>query len=226
MGYTGSYGLQIVTTVPRNLTELDSSMIEAWSMMGPLPDGWYLAGGTALVLYFGHRQSTDLDWCASEGSVNIEKIYGLSSFDSYGVIETVSGGEGMVDCRLRPHSKKWRTIEMTFFEPHNGFAPQPKHEPMQATNAAQTPVMHPIDLASCKIQAIYGRGEKRDFEDLSELAKNHPEILREGLFQLKTRPDTYLFQYLKAMVSPGEKAQVEDAILDPLRDFVRQFSDW
>jgi len=30
-------------------------------------NGFYLAGGTALTLYFGHRQSVDLDWYPSNG---------------------------------------------------------------------------------------------------------------------------------------------------------------
>ena len=31
-----------------------------------LPKGFYLGGGTALAIYFGHRASVDLDWFTSK----------------------------------------------------------------------------------------------------------------------------------------------------------------
>src|SRR3989344_7743109 len=39
-----------------------------------LEDGWYLAGGTALALQVGHRQSFDLDFFTEQKSFNTEDL--------------------------------------------------------------------------------------------------------------------------------------------------------
>lgn len=188
-----------------------------------MPCEWCLAGGTALVLYFGHRQSTDLDWCFPIGGVTEAVLSNLSSFESYGDLLKVNGGAGLVDCVLQPKTSKDRAIRMTFFEPLRGFVPKPQHLAIRSSNTAKTPVMHPIDLAACKIQAVIGRGELRDYEDLSTLAKNRPEILKAGLLQLQDVESVDQFRSLRAMVNPSEMITLPERVAAPLREFVSTY---
>jgi hypothetical protein len=43
---------------------------ESWLKGSP----WYLAGGTALALHFGHRQSVDLDFFSPEKKFELEAL--------------------------------------------------------------------------------------------------------------------------------------------------------
>ena len=51
-----------MTDQPNDTSGFDESLPVAWERMGVIPAGWRLADGTAVVLYYGHRRSIDLDW--------------------------------------------------------------------------------------------------------------------------------------------------------------------
>ncbi len=211
--------------IPFNTTTLDASLKAAWDSLRPLPEGWCLAWGTAVVLYFGHRSSTDLHWYAPDGQVDEDVIAELASFERFCNLGSIKGGGGMVDCVLQPTSTAYLAIEMTFFESFKNFVPKPQHPPRGSTNPAKTPVMHPIDLASCKIQAVMGRGELRDYEDLYILAQRRPDVLREGLLQLHSNEGVDLHRCLMAMVNPGEHTQLPASVARVLTEFVSTFND-
>lgn len=54
------------TTVHLNC--LPQVQLDVLSLLGGIADGFgfYLAGGTAVALHLGHRQSVDLDWFTTE----------------------------------------------------------------------------------------------------------------------------------------------------------------
>lgn len=212
-----------MSDTPNNLAHLDSSLNEVWKAIEAVPRGWSLAGGTAIVLYYGHRRSTDLDWYAPPGEVDEDVIKALTCFEGYGTLYKITGGSGMVDCVLRPRYSEFREIEMTFFESFRGFVPPPKHQPILSTNRAHTPVMHPIDLAACKISSVISRGALRDFEDLSVLAVKRPHHLKAGLLQLTRVDDIDIHKCLMSMINPGDDILLPEAVGAPLRTFVSEF---
>lgn len=215
-----------MSETPSHIETFDQSLRTVWDLIEPLPTkDWCLAGGTGLVLYYGHRLSTDLDWCVPEGGINTDVISDISSFEKYGYLENVQGGAGLVDCVLQPYTTEFRAIKMTFIEPYRGFFPKPRHPPRKAKNPAATPVLHPIDLAACKVQAVVGRGEIRDYEDVGVLAKERPEFLRAGVLQLLEYEGGNLYRALKAILSPPDDVILPDTLKSTLSDFISRLPE-
>ncbi|TSC75394.1 MAG: hypothetical protein G01um101433_891 [Parcubacteria group bacterium Gr01-1014_33] len=131
---------------------------------------WYLAGGTALALQVGHRQSIDLDFFLPHARFS---------------------GEDLIDHL----GKEWRTdvfergtIYGKLLGAKTSFIGYPFFK------SRQTPlwygsvrVLVPEDIAVMKITAVSQRGRKRDFIDLYWYALN-----REPLLEIVRRlPDQY-----------------------------------
>lgn len=128
-------------------------------------DAWYLAGGTALALHVGHRQSEDLDFFAT-----------IPTFDTVKVERALT------------YTKKWKT---TFGERGTlygvlgdakvSFIAYPFFHPAQPLHRfGHINILDPRDTAVMKIIAISQRGTKRDFIDLYWMCINQetlPEIL-------------------------------------------------
>ncbi len=132
---------------------------------------WYLAGGTALALQVGHRQSVDLDFFTPEDSFSAARL--LARFPET-VWETDVLKEGTVYGKLL--GAKVSFIAYPFFRPR---------EPMVQYGAVQ--VLKAADIAVMKIIAISQRGRKRDFLDLYWYCRN-----RESLEDIVRRlPDQY-----------------------------------
>ncbi len=125
------------------------------------PDDWYLAGGTALALQVGHRQSVDLDF-----------FTGDAIFD-----------ETALERKLI-QTKKWKTTfrqEGTIYGELLGakvsfiaypfFQPSTKH-----VLCGNVRLLIPEDIAAMKIIAISQRGRKRDFVDLYWYCQNREPL--------------------------------------------------
>jgi len=113
--------------------------------------GWYLAGGTALAMQVGHRQSVDLDFFIPQFKFN----------------------EIILEKKLLA-TKKWQTtyretgtIYGKYLDAKMSFIAYPFFKPgkkrIQYKNIS---VIIPEDIAVMKIIAISQRGKKRDFFDL------------------------------------------------------------
>ena len=121
-------------------------------------DGWYLAGGTALALQAGHRQSIDLDFFAQK------KIFPPAEVTSHFPNDTAIWDpyivkEGTVYAKL--HGAKVSFIAYPFFTPA-----LPRH------HYGLVPILDTNDIAVMKVIALSQRGRKRDFVDLYWYAKN------------------------------------------------------
>ena len=119
--------------------------------------GWYLAGGTALVLQAGHRKSVDLDFFTP-----------LKSFDekkAEETLSTVSNWRTTSIDRATVYGEfdgaKMSLISYPFFQIAKPF--------LKIKNVS---VVTPPDIAAMKITAISQRGKKRDFFDLYWLSIN------------------------------------------------------
>ncbi len=114
-----------------------------------LPQPFYLAGGTAVALYFGHRISIDLDF------------FGLEHFDADQLAAQLADlGQFQLD-RIAPDTLlgEFEGIKISFFRyryPLIG-------EPVFALGIRFASLR---DIAAMKLDAISRRGTRRDFIDL------------------------------------------------------------
>jgi hypothetical protein len=119
-------------------------------------DEWYLAGGTALALQVGHRQSVDLDFFTPEGAfdeTNLERHLMRTGFWI-----TTSRDEGTLYGELK--GTKMSFIAYPFFQPS------------AKLQSGTICFLRSVDIAVMKIIAISQRGKKRDFIDLYWYALN------------------------------------------------------
>lgn len=131
---------------------LDLLSKQNWLKKSP----WYLAGGTALALQCGNRQSVDLDFFTENSDFNTAKLLGYFSklpWQSH-IIK-----EGTVYGKLL--GAKISFIAYPFFKPKK-----------KALWYGSIRILEAADIAVMKLIAISQRGRKRDFYDLYWYANN------------------------------------------------------
>jgi predicted nucleotidyltransferase component of viral defense system len=180
-------------TLPRKTKKaLDFLSKEKWLEKSE----WYLAGGTALALYAGHRKSVDLDFFTIERNFDEKKL--LANFTNNSNWEIVV--------------EEKNTIYGELFKAKVSFIAYPFFIPMQEKfQYGFIKILAPIDIAVMKITAISQRGRKRDFFDLYWCAKNL-EPLEKTIRRLKKQYPSVAHNYhhiLKSLV------YFEDAENDP-----------
>lgn len=172
------------------------AMISRLAALPALRD-FYLAGGTALALRRGHRVSVDLDFFSAREALQEggrqrlkERLSPLQGFrvreEKEGTLHVLLGGMEISFLRYRyPLLRRvglWKGLRIASLH----------------------------DIGLMKIGAIIGRGSRKDFRDLREIAR---EVPIERLLRLAPRkfPDSedFLFQASKALV------YFEDAEAEP-----------
>ncbi len=140
---------------------LPKATAKAFQVCASMPifsnEDWYLAGGTALALQAGHRQSVDLDFFTKRRKFDEKKI------------EEIFGAKG-----------KWITTAMSkgtlygeFFGGKISFISYPFFKPVgPMLTFKNISLLTPANIAVMKIIAISQRGKKRDFFDLFWICKN------------------------------------------------------
>lgn len=138
--------------------------------------GFYLAGGTAVALRFGHRRSEDFDWFAPalprpDALLSDLQAQGLPLQDSQ--IEA-----GTVISRIEG-------VKISFFEYRYSLLDSLDQWPEYDTDIAS-----PRDLGAMKLLAIAQRGSRKDFIDVYELLQSGA-VLRQMLedFREKFKAD-------------------------------------
>jgi len=150
------------------------------------PPNIYLAGGTAIALYFGHRLSVDLDFFTDE------------EFDSLSLSSTISVimGPGF---RIAKTKVKKGTLVMNLDE--TGFSlftyPYPLVAPLTRMQDIPIQVASQIDLALMKLVAINQRGSCKDFIDLK------------ALIEQNRYPFEFLLEKLNDKFEIGEEMQLQ-----------------
>lgn len=145
--------LQIQIVEPRTFTLLKELL-----SIKELAD-FHLVGGTALSLLYGHRNSVDLDLFTSE------------NFDNESIIKTLALIYGQ-DLEVRSS-----TFFGIFCYIHNIKVDLVKyrHPVIRPTVEPDGIRMFSVeDIMAMKIQAILGRGKKKDFWDIAELLEHYP----------------------------------------------------
>ena len=118
-----------------------------------------LVGGTALSIRYGHRSSVDLDLFYHEKFDHVPIENDL--FQAFGSEFVYEGGHKQfgIFCKIREIK-----VDIVYFP----------HLPITAIESEDNIRMYgSADIGAMKIQAILGRGRKKDFWDLFELLQHY-----------------------------------------------------
>lgn len=126
-------------------------------LAAPCLSDFYLAGGTAVALYFGHRESSDFDLFTSKpfDSANLIALLGRSF-----LLENVLHEDNT--CRFFVNDVK---IELFA---HN----YPLIDDLRIKEGIRLAGLK--DLVAMKLNAVAGRGSKKDFWDIASLLEIFP----------------------------------------------------
>ncbi len=151
----------------------------AWPPLAP----FVLAGGTSLALRSGYRDSVDLDLCCHPGfdvealRADLEASYpefALTSVSGAGLFGSIQG------------------IKVDFL-----YHRQPWLEPFDVIDGVR--LVSLADLAAMKVNAVMGRGSKKDFSDLLYLHQQGLSLKQAvQLFIRKYSPDL-LFSAIRSL---------------------------
>lgn len=117
---------------------------------------FYLAGGTALAIQLGHRESIDLDWFCQTDFSNQEVKANLSKL---GKFEVTSESEGTVNGILD-------NVKISFLRYQYKLLFSP-------VDFEEIKIADERDIAAMKIDAVSSRGSKKDFIDVFFLLKKY-----------------------------------------------------
>ncbi|MDB5150643.1 MAG: hypothetical protein JWQ57_4663 [Mucilaginibacter sp.] len=124
-----------------------------------------LVGGTALSLLYGHRKSIDLDFFSDQPLEKDILIEALE--DNFGHIVVVNDRlKSIYQCQIQNIKVDFVSIKDPFLNP------------IQIID--NIPIADIKDLIALKLNAVKGRGVKKDFWDVATLLKFYPI---ENLFQ-------------------------------------------
>jgi Nucleotidyl transferase AbiEii toxin, Type IV TA system len=174
-----------------------------------LLEHFYLAGGTALALQFGHRLSLDLDFFSPEHFNEEALVQQLGTLAEFAVA-----------------AKAPYTLHATVQETKVSFLGYAYPMLFPTNKYLDVAVADPRDIACMKVSAIASRGTKRDFVDLYVSAERYglKEILR--LFDWKYTQTHYSrVHILKSLTffADAEKDPMPQMLVTLDWDKVKQF---
>lgn len=120
----------------------------------PFVERYYLAGGTACALYYGHRLSYDLDFFSTEPELP-EKI--TKQLEGLGKLRIDQQTEGTWLGELNQ-------VKLSFFQ-------HLYKEVSEESEWLGVRIASKLDIGVMKLEAIAGRGIKRDFIDMWYLSR-------------------------------------------------------
>lgn len=134
------------------------SVLELLMEISELKD-FSLVGGTALSLLYGHRKSIDLD------------LFSNKPFENSNIVDTLKNKfqEKFIMEERPPHFGIFcylNDVKVDFvFYPHPIIRPELKKDGIRMLSTE--------DIIAMKVQAILGRGKKKDFWDVAELLAHY-----------------------------------------------------
>lgn len=157
-----------------HMATLGRAQLRALRILAPLADeaGFYLAGGTALALWLGHRRSVDLDWFTSKPIPRPSDI----------MSKIMASGSEVIVSHLQPGTliATVAGVSTSFFEyQYPLLAPPGRPEEFNCSFASLD------DIAAMKLLAIAERGARKDLVDLYALGTKHRPL--RDLFDLYQR---------------------------------------
>jgi len=150
----------------------------------PFASPFYLAGGTALSLYFQHPLCADLDFFSREP---FDPMLFWKQLQRQNIrMENVSFSEGTLHFSLFQ-------VQVSFFE--YDYPMVSKSSFLDSLRVASVE-----DIACMKLSAVLGRAEKKDYFDLAEILQHLEFRELQDAFQQKFGPEINFYPILKSMV--------------------------
>ena len=138
--------------------EPDTFSVLKQLMEMPQLKGFSLVGGTALSLLYGHRKSVDLDFFSNQSFENTNLVTAMTAkFKDRFIMEQKPPAFGIF-CYVDEVK-----IDLVR-HPHPLIRPEENREGLRMFSTE--------DIIAMKVQAVLGRGKKKDFWDIAELL-NH-----------------------------------------------------
>ena len=177
-----------------------------------IAERFYLAGGTALAVHFGHRKSIDLDFFSPE---NFSKTELKRQLSQIGNIAVMGESEGTLHVTI-DH------VMVSFLRyGYNLLFPTLEFEGL--------PLADERDIAAMKLDAVSSRGSKKDFIDIHVLLKKYTLAELMDIFKKKYSNINYnLLHILKSLVyyddADGEPSPVmlQDIRWDDVKESLRK----
>ena len=172
-------------TVKPQLLELLNSMMNESTF-----DSFVLVGGTSLALQYGHRDSIDLDFF---GNQPIDEELFLSKLSLFGSVRWIKKSDNILICTVNDIKVDLVSYPYTWIGP--------------VINVNKLRLASDRDIAAMKLNAIAGRGSKKDFIDLYVILQRFSlnEVIS---FYNDKYPDGSIFMVLKSL-SYFEDADLE-----------------
>lgn len=188
---------------PKSINKKTKRVLEKIASDDALLKKFYLAGGTALAIQLGHRESIDLDWFTkSDYSTAILK----KKLSRLGKFELDSEEPGTVNGKLDG-------VKISFFSYDYGLL-------FPLIDFCGVKLADERDIAAMKIDAVSSRGSKKDFIDLYFLLKKYTLKKLLGFFERKYKNIKYNeLHILKSLV------YFEDAEAEPMPVMIRK-AEW
>jgi hypothetical protein len=152
--------------------------------------GFYLAGGTAIALQLGHRESVDLDWFTQERIPNPELLAGLLKEDGIDFKMGATGREAL-------HGTV-KGVRVSFIH-----YPYPTQKEKTQSKGGEFYLASLDDLAAIKLSTVSQRGHRKDFVDIYALGEKHapfPDLLKQYCLKFKVDNAPQVFYGLSYFV--------------------------
>ena len=170
-----------------------------------------LVGGTALALQYGHRESVDLDFFGSFGDEK-DKMYTV--LQQYAEVRKIKDGSNIKIFFLDD-------VKVDFVN----YSIYPWID--DAVEEDGLRLASPKDIAAMKINAIEGRGSKKDFIDIYFLLKHYSleELLK---FYSQKYPNYSIFRALMSLTyfvdadSKEPPTMFEEVTWEEIKAFIKQ----
>lgn len=144
---------------------------------------FYLAGDTALAMYYQHRTSVDLDFFSEYGFDSLLLSHQLT--EKGFKLEDIRLSRGTLECQING-------VKVSFFE-------YPYKVISEFTYFNSLKIASVLDIAAMKLSAIAGRAEKKDYYDIVEILRRYDFIEIIDVFQKKYGKETDLYHLIKAL---------------------------
>jgi hypothetical protein len=162
-------------------------------MQLPALSGFRLAGGTALALHRGHRESVDLDLFA-ERSFTVRSL----------VMAVTEAFPDFVIDQVQAHgvSAHWQTTKVDLYYMGDFLYPAPILAGVRLADVR--------DLAAMKLECVLSRKERKDYHDIAQLLQEAPLAVWLAEFQKK-----YPYYQTRAVIDHLLASSEADASLVP-----------
>lgn len=192
------------------LSDVQNSVFDQL-LAAPCMEPFYLAGGTAIALLFGHRMSEDFDWFI-ENDLENPLLFASQLRASNIEVVTQHVTDGTLHCLIQNVRVSFIRYRYPLLSPTTGFG------------SGYGSITSLDDLACMKLAAIVQRGSRKDFIDICVLLQEHKplgELLQ--LFKVKYHVnDVVSILYALTYFDDAEREVMPKMVWDSTWDSIKK----